>query len=155
MVTKNIQERYPLLPAFVVFVFLALLSRDWGLCSHWRGRDRKGKRMDLQCCGEESLVQEVRQFCPLPPRHPAYQNTWPKQHMCNSAGHRRNMPEGSMPFHWLLLLNCLPLNVILGSCSECIFLCPSLYYTENLWGPNEARITLVNSLSILRKFRIG
>lgn len=45
---KTFKRDTPLLPAFVVFVFLALLCRDWGLCSHWRGWGRKAKGMDLQ-----------------------------------------------------------------------------------------------------------
>jgi hypothetical protein len=57
MLTKNTREVPVTLPAFVVFVFLALLSRDWGLCSHGGvGGGRKGKRIRDSSSGSEAVL---------------------------------------------------------------------------------------------------
>lgn len=55
---KTFKRDIPLLAAFVVFVFLALLSRDWGLCCHWRGWGRQGKGTDLRRAADKILVRK-------------------------------------------------------------------------------------------------
>lgn len=46
---KTVKRDIPLLPAFGLFVFSALLSRDWGLCSAGgAGGGGKGKGRVLQ-----------------------------------------------------------------------------------------------------------
>lgn len=53
---KTFERDIPLFPAFVLFVFSALLSRDWGLCScgpGWGGG--KGKGINLQAAADKTF----------------------------------------------------------------------------------------------------
>ena len=75
---KTFKRDIPLLPAFVVFVFLALLSRDGRLDSHPKGRVGRAGNGSRRGCREEILAQEVKLLCPSPPREPVYYRAWPK-----------------------------------------------------------------------------